>query len=340
MESAAASSSALMREARRTLRMSVPEGSRAEPRDKRRCNLNQAHRVGIETRAADMQGTGICTMDHSNRTARRFGHARRFATRFNAEPLPPHPYQDQFSVSMDSQEVSWAKRFVLIASTPRCGSHFLGHMLGETGQCGVPLEYLNGKNRVYWARRFGTDRIETLFPEIVRHRTSANGTFTMKAHWNHFQPHVGSIEQLTGGLGIEKTIWLSRRNQLSQAISFTIARQTGVWISGAVPNGNAKFNYGGIVRSAEKIRNANLCWRKYIAALPAGRSMTLVYEDLLSDASIRIDLTRFLDLGASLQPSDRTRPQGDAINAEWRERFLEKVTDEDRWILERPAWMD
>lgn len=139
----------------------------------------------------------------------------------------PTPYSEQFSTRMDWPERDWADRFILIASTPRCGSHYLGHMLGQTGLCGVPLEYLNTSSAKQWMIRFGSYRMETLFPNFVKHRTSPNGTFVLKAHYTgQFAPYKSILHELTRGVGIDKVIWISRRDQLAQAISFLIIHET------------------------------------------------------------------------------------------------------------------
>lgn len=264
---------------------------------------------------------------------------RSLSSRFNIGRLPQHPYQAQFDPEMDCPETDWAKRFFLIASTPRCGSHYLGHMLGETGECGVPLEYLNAGNLRHWARRFRTFRLDVLFSKFVQHRTSANGTFTLKAHWHQYEPHIESLDGLTLGLGFEKIVWISRRNQLSQAISTVIAQQTGVWISGAKPVGEAHFDYDAIVKVANSTRHANLQWRDQINTLAPERSMTLVYEDLLSDDAVRKNVQEFFGLKTKLKPSDRTKKQTNEINILWKKRFTEEVRDEDRWILDLPEWL-
>jgi len=260
--------------------------------------------------------------------------ARRLLAKSSADDLPAHPYEEQFSPDMDCPYTHWATRFVLIASTPRCGSHFLGHMLGATGQCGVPLEYLNKLNKKYWALRFGTDRMDDLFPRIVQHRTSENGTFTLKAHWKQFHPFIDKLDSLTRGLGVEKTIWILRRDQLAQAISKVIAAQTGVWISGATPTGTPRYDYDAIVRSAEANRRSNLYWRAHLAPFSKADCLTLIYEDIVSDATILDEVSVFLDLDAQLRPAPRTRKQGDMTNSEWRDRFMREIRDRDRWILE------
>lgn len=266
-------------------------------------------------------------------------HVRQLSAKSGIGRLPQHPYPEQFLPEMDCPKRDWAERFLLIASTPRCGSHYLGHMLGATGECGVPLEYFNEGNKRYWGRRFKTTRMDDLFPKFVQHRTSPNGTFTLKAHWYQYKPYIDSLDRLTRGAGFEKVVWISRRNQLSQAVSKVIAAQTGVWISGAKPKGDARYDYDAIVGSADSIRRSNLHWLEHLSALPPERSIAVVYEDLLSDEFVRDKVSEFLELDTKLKSPDRTRKQSSDINASWKDRFIDEVRDEDRWILDPPAWL-
>jgi LPS sulfotransferase NodH len=48
---------------------------------------------------------------------------------------------NQFGAAYDFPDFSGAFRNYLIASTPRCGSHYLGHLLRATGRLGSPLEF-------------------------------------------------------------------------------------------------------------------------------------------------------------------------------------------------------
>lgn len=266
---------------------------------------------------------------------------QKISARFIPGWLPPHPYPEQFSTGLDFPHVDWPKRLFLIASTPRCGSHFLGHMLGETGECGVPLEYLNVRALAHWERRFNVTGIQEVFAKLAQHRTSPNGTFTLKAHWSQFQVHADTIDSLTRGLGIDKVIWITRRDLLSQSISKAIAHQTDDWISSdsSQSTAKAKYDYAQIVLSAEQIRSSSLHWREFISSLSPGRSMSVVYEDLLSETTVRDQIATFLDLQTELKPSNRTRKQAGKRNRAWKERFLADVSDRDRWILDPPDWL-
>lgn len=253
--------------------------------------------------------------------------------------LPPHPYPEQFSPQMDLPLQDGARRFILIASTPRCGSHYLGHMLKDSQQAGVPLEYLHPGNALHWQKRFGTADLVALFAQFTRHRTSANGSFCFKAHWSQFAPFATRVGDLTGGQPLDKIIWIGRKNQLSQAISLVIAHQTGVWISGATSTVTPRYNYRTIVEAARQMRDDNLSWQQFLAQQDPARTLVVVYEDMLKDPGQLERVRAFLDLSAPLQASSRTGRQSSALNDSWKARFRDEVTAADRWILEDPAWL-
>ncbi len=48
-------------------------------------------------------------------------------------------YEQQFSLQNNFEKGVDIRKTLVIASTPRCGSHFLGHALHQTGQFGFPL---------------------------------------------------------------------------------------------------------------------------------------------------------------------------------------------------------
>lgn len=253
--------------------------------------------------------------------------------------LPRHAYPEQFSRDLDLPKVSGAQKFVMIASTARCGSHYLGHMLKDTGVCGVPLEYLNPSNRVYWAARFGPGTLDKLFAHFVRHRTSPDGTFCFKTHWKQFEPFKDRLEVLTGGAGLHRILWISRADQLSQAVSLVVAEQTGVWIAGASPTGAPVYDYDAIVRAAHSVRASNLAWQAYLDSRHPDRFLSVIYEDLLSDPQVRTQIQAFLDLPMALSGAERTQRQTNRVNDDWKTRFTAQVKAEDQWILETPAWL-
>ena len=59
-----------------------------------------------------------------------------------------HVYEEQFDAALDTGGVP--ARTLIIASTPRSGSHMLGHSMIETGVMGRPFEYVAPRNLARW----------------------------------------------------------------------------------------------------------------------------------------------------------------------------------------------
>ncbi len=140
-------------------------------------------------------------------------------------------YQRQFSDDLNQPFSSGPESTILIASTPRCGSHMLGHAMASTGLLGVPFEYANPANLAEWAHRLGTTSPQATLKAPTTRRTTANGVFAIKAHYSHCESLEGP-ERFLDFWPNPKVVHLCRVDVLRQAISYAVARQTGVWISG------------------------------------------------------------------------------------------------------------
>jgi LPS sulfotransferase NodH len=227
----------------------------------------------------------------------------------------------------------------MIASTPRSGSTFLGDALTDAGSFGAPFEYLHKRNRYRWTARFGSDDMSTLLGQIIAHRTSANGIFGLKAHWNQFAPHA-DLRLFEPHGGLERVVFIYRRDLAAQAISFLRAVQTWQWESGATPAGRARYQYDGIVHYAKEIRRQNQHWSDYFGSgfdLPLLR---IVYEDMVADheAGLRSVAEFIGGVGATLQVPKRLQRQSGSETAAWRQTFLQDLRDEDRWIAGPQSW--
>ncbi len=251
-------------------------------------------------------------------------------------PPGPHPYPEQFEPDMDMARFAGRPHMYLIASTPRCGSHFLGHALGATGDFGVPMEYLNPGSFPFWTKRLGTKSMPDLIAALVPLRTSTNGRFGLKAHWSQFEPHADrSLFAPYGGL--ERAIFLYRRDLLAQAISLMRAAQTRQYISGSEKQGPQRYFYDRIIRRAAGLRAQNVAWSAYLRERFDKPFITVVYEDLVANQATEFArVARFFDGDAAVAPtaSERTQRQSDGVSDDWRQRFLSEMRDQDRWILE------
>lgn len=234
-------------------------------------------------------------------------------------------YENQFSEEYDLPLVNRPTKTLVIASTGRCGSHMLGHALHQTNSFGFPLEYLNPANLLEWKRRLGIRDTHEAVREIQRRRTSPNGVFGIKVHYPHLQM-IGGFTGLKELLPDAQYIVLTRSNVLAQAVSLTIAGQTGVWIAGqpAVKK-DPTYRYDDVAYNLRRIILDTASWRYTLAAHGCNR-LEMDFESVRSDLSDSIRrIAEFV--GVTLQAKDvpvdqATKKQGNSLNAEWVDRFL------------------
>lgn len=190
-------------------------------------------------------------------------------------------YQHQFSEHLDCAD-SDPRRFILVASTPRCGSHMLGHAMAATGLLGVPFEYLNPSNLAEWQRRLGTPTIRETLAALMRRRTTANGVFALKAHFSHTEI-LGGVQNFFDLFREVSVVHIRRADVLRQAISYSNARQTGVWITGQeAVSDEARFDAEMIGECLNDIAVQNARWDAAFRA--AGiRPLGIYYEDAVAD---------------------------------------------------------
>lgn len=123
-----------------------------------------------------------------------------------------------------------------IASTPRSGSSLLGRLLLANG-VGVPNEYFNHSPHIaFLARRWDLINgkqeldIDEYMQTLFKYRTTKQGVFTVKAHWDQFYLFLKN-GVLNRYLFAARFVMIRRRDLLGQAISYEIASQTGQWAS-------------------------------------------------------------------------------------------------------------
>lgn len=186
----------------------------------------------------------------------------------------------------------------LICSTARCGSNMVGDFLHATGLAGDPLEYLNGRFMAGFLRSKGlapTHRLDVghYLTEIEHRRTSPNGCFGMKMHFEHLQAVFSrDMSRSVAFLRrFQKFILLRRRDKLAQAVSLHRARVTQLWTSDDARflpaddprlHRQVKFDPVALSRALSDIVAQEEGWARTLikAELPFD---VFWYEDLVSD---------------------------------------------------------
>lgn len=235
-------------------------------------------------------------------------------------------YLDQFSSEHDFPEVSVSKKVLIIASTPRSGSHLLGHSLYTVKKFGFPLEYLQANNQKKWREILGTASTNETLSGIMRRRTSPTGVFGIKLHFEHLST-IGGIQHIPEIFPNPYFVLISRSNVLQQAISYAIAEQTGVWIEGQTPvKKKPVYQFDKIDYIFRKILHQNASWRY---SLLANQFNFIEIDFDFAKHHIRQEIVRiaeFLNIEISadeIPTKPITSRQEDPLKVLWETRYLE-----------------
>jgi trehalose 2-sulfotransferase len=230
---------------------------------------------------------------------------------------------DQYSSYYDQPVFEGKPRPYLIASTPRSGSHYLGHLLFETGDLGSPLEYFHPSLHADFMKKIGVPDGKQMLLHLFRTRTSQTGWFGIKAHWPQFHSFMkdSCARKL---LDFEVYIRILRGDTLAQAISLVIARQTNAWISFHTSKHIPEYDFISIKRAVSEIERENMNWDRYF--LKTGIDPIIVkYESLVSDPLAAVENIR--DAFQLTTPPKNTacllKPakQRSSANLDWQERY-------------------
>ncbi|MFT5685294.1 MAG: LPS sulfotransferase NodH [Myxococcota bacterium] len=180
----------------------------------------------------------------------------------------------------------------VIASTPRTGSTLLSRMLWDTGCVGAPKEYLNPMQLRDWEVRLGTTgsrlrhrllsgrRLAVVGPAWsahrlaahlarVRQRRSGGGWFGLKLHHHH----LGRLTRPA-----DRWVFLTRTDQVAQAVSWARALQTGQWIGGEAPR-PARYSRWLIQRCLNRVKSGESGWEAFFLRIGVS-PLRLKYEAL------------------------------------------------------------
>jgi hypothetical protein len=262
---------------------------------------------------------------------------------------------------------------VVVASTQRSGSTLLCSALERTGLVGVPKEYLLPEFLASGHRVLGVPhptaretvrrllrrlRLErwwwgyweidpsTMAPYIqalVARRSTANGLFCLKIHWQHFE-----LAQRMGFCPSQLPqpitwIHIERQDRIAQAVSFEKAMRSGAFAANEERSHSVdrlSYDDGGILRTYELLRQSASGWERYFQS--AGITpLPVEYEELAADYEGTI--TRVLEaLGFTNVPvpPPLLQRQANAVNKRWIEAFRRnhpELTGPEQGDGERPG---
>jgi LPS sulfotransferase NodH len=209
-----------------------------------------------------------------------------------------------------------------VAAVQRCGSNLLYDLMRQTGKLGIPLEYFNPRvlTTVYPGRG---ETISDCCQLACEEGMTENGVLSIK----FFRKHLRSVQRslrLEEWFGEPRWVWLRRRDIIAQAISWSLAIQSGSFTSGQKATGMTRYSARDIEKRLFALLACNAEWEAYFACTRS-EPLCLWYEDVESDPrGAVLAIGRFLDVdltGVVTGPGGFFERQRSALNDEWRERF-------------------
>ena len=235
----------------------------------------------------------------------------------------------------------------VICAVQRSGSFLLCEALKNTGLAGVPEEYFlydpDGDNfeNGPWAQENGANT-RTDFINLVRDRgTTANGVFGTKLMWNYFPDVMSTLQETPAYRSLSPAellnalfpnlhyIWMVREDKVRQAVSWTIAAQTGIYAAWQAevqpPIQQPVYDFEQIDLLHRLVLEGEAGWDKFFTENQI-RPMKVVYEELV-EAYEETGL-RILDFLGVPYPHDfvygkdrKMKKQATGLNEEWAQKY-------------------
>jgi len=221
---------------------------------------------------------------------------------------------------------------LLLAAGFRTGSTLLGRLLSLQSGLDFHIEKFNSIPA--WDGYDRRRRQSVLAKALSPVRGGLYGTKLMWPHLVHLARFLGirgrDASQLLD-LGIRvRVVRLFRRDQIAQAVSFFVARETGEWHSGktAGPPPDVRYSAKKIGSYYHQIIGHEALWLDFIERTGLAPT-TICYEDLVDDPRLAtIDATRgfALSFNETMWPDCLPlKKQADDRSEEFRQRFLDDI---------------
>ncbi len=206
----------------------------------------------------------------------------------------------------------------------RCGSTWLGQLLGSTGQINTLSEEIKAKRLARYASRHGIEELSECV-ESVMSAHAVGGLYGFKGGIGSLVPFVysGAYDAYKNGL---RLILMFRADIVHQAISIQKAKLTGVWHGHRLeqpPVPADAYDYRAILRAITNIATANARLREFVVR-NGHEHMEVTYEELCADQVAQVKaILAFLGRDPERCPplSAKARILRDETNSLWSQRF-------------------
>lgn len=222
------------------------------------------------------------------------------------------------------------QQLYMIASTPRSGGTYLAQTFWRTGIMGAPHEYFGFYGTLLRiAARLKPFSLKEYMEDLLPRRTSANGVFGVKVHFDHLQFMIlsGILSQLKN----LRVISLERSDPIDQAVSHARALQTEQWNSLEEPKTTTPAYNPDLIRwSLNHIKEQQRGWQTFFEQHNLS-PLRVNYDEFVADpaAVTKTAQTSLQIPTAPVSPVNlpNISKQSDNLNLEWAERFRREAAD-------------
>jgi LPS sulfotransferase NodH len=215
----------------------------------------------------------------------------------------------------------------MIAALPRSGSTAFCLDLWRTGLLGAPLEYTNLELMREDRRWRKLLRRELHFwRELQRLRTGPNGVFSYKFFVMQYVELLNDKPNLLTHITPTHVVFFTRKDKLSQAISYSKAMRSGAWFADAPTERRCEYDAAHIEQCQDLISRQEQTW-EHVFDITNTSPLRVEYEAFLSAPSTIVQsILQYVAPGSLMRQRlqiPQIEIQRDALSEEWRQRFLE-----------------
>lgn len=247
-----------------------------------------------------------------------------------------------FNVHADKPDATF-----MLATMPRAGSTYCAISLWRSGLIGAPMEYLNFSimGQLFRRLNYSTNdkghlsdaQLYKYWRDVQFLRTSPNGVFGYKMFMANYNEIADLYPQFLNEIRPNYVIYLTRKDLLGQAISYSRAQLSKAWFGGIKNMPIPEYDYDHIRKCLHSVRFQEDFWLR-VFELTEITPIHITYEDLLADNVGTVNSV-LVEMGITPDSSSRIDVplivrQSDELSDEWRARFLNEASSDIRESLE------
>ena len=221
-------------------------------------------------------------------------------------------------------------RGVITLTEGRSGASWLCSLADSTGRLGTAKEWVDDHQMGVKSKHLSVDEY---IEAIIENGKTENNYFALKLfprhlHWFQIRYDCDLISRLRVDHDL-LFVFVSRRDRIMQAVSFSKAIQTRAWRAQTKEKRSPDYDFLQICRSYFMVNRSYDFWESYVA-LRDIIPVRFVYEDLLNDPSPFVhEIAKHAGVDDIEEIESDLSVQRDEESEKWRLRFLSEARDKD-----------